>query len=586
MEGTAKYFSELQDIIWRTSSSESICLPEVVVVGAQSVGKSTVVESIIGYEILPKGNDIQTRCPIRINLHKIMEMNEYATCEGIEKQMSIEHLQQCIKTQSDSIAKSEYVTNRPLIVHIYSPKVISLTVVDTPGLTRIRLDNQPENIVDLLENIAKSYIRNNKSIILAISAASTDLANSEALRIAKEIDPELKRTLGVLTKIDMMNKNASCLDVMQNKLFRLQMGFVGIKCNYERYTEGDKIDFNKIIINEKQFFELHPIYGKHMSVFGINTLKDKLSVIFNESIRSSIPGLTEEFKRKYEIIKESLISLGEMNSKEINFISEAMRIVSNINEELTKQIEGNSFGYSLEELQGGSEFRKVFLEYQESMDKLRSVDVREIDIENLFKNTNALEEHYVLKKTLILTVLPTLFKSIQENIDKCVETIDKIFRKIIEKIDFEDFKKFEKIRSLYLKEYLKVIRKNKKKTVEKLNFLVFLEKSYINPDDDGVKIIDKGTSENEYAYDLIKFYYEQSRESLKRSVPKFIKFHFIDENCKQGYNAMREKVCNFDVARSLFRKDQKIVDNFNRLILEKSTTKEILKKLEQIGNEF
>lgn len=586
MEGTEKIFSEVQDIIWKKSSSETINLPEIVVVGAQSVGKSTVVESIIGYEILPKGNDIQTRCPIRICLHKIMENREYATCEGSSKEMSIENLQHSIKTQSDAIAKNEYVTHRPLVVHIYSPKVITLTVVDTPGLTRIKLDNQPENIVELLEEIAKTYIRNDKSIILAISAASTDLANSEALRIAKEIDPELKRTVGVLTKIDMMNKNASCLDVMQNKLFRLQLGFVGIKCNYERYSEGEKIDFNRILISEKQYFELHPIYQKHMKVFGISTLKDKLSGIFNESIRLSIPGLTEEFKSKYSEAKNKLKAMGEISIGPSNHISEAMRIVTNINNEITRKIEGNSYNYSLTELQGGSEFREIFKEFQESMDQLKNIDVKEIDIENLFKNTNALEEHNVLMKTLIKTILPTLFQNIEKSIDKCVQTIDKVFCKIIENINFDDFEKFEKIGGLYLTEYSKVIKRNKKKTIKKLEFLVFLEKSFINPDDENVKSITKSESENEYAYNLIKFYYEQSRESLKKSVPKFIKFFFIQKNCEEGFNSMREKVCNPDFARNLFRKDPKILDIVTNLEIEKSLAKEVLSKLEQLGSQF
>lgn len=89
---------------------------------------------------------------------------------------------------------------------IYSPHVLNLSLVDLPGITRVPVGDQPSDIEMQIRNMIMNYIRPKNAIIVAVTAANTDLANSDALQLAKEVDPEGRRTVGVITKIDLMDK--------------------------------------------------------------------------------------------------------------------------------------------------------------------------------------------------------------------------------------------------------------------------------------------------------------------------------------------------------------------------------------------
>lgn len=79
-----------------------------------------------------------------------------------------------------------------------------------PGLTKVAIEGQPASIVQDLEDMCKQYIKGDNAIILAVTPANADLATSDALRLAKEVDPMGERTIGVLTKIDIMDKGTDC----------------------------------------------------------------------------------------------------------------------------------------------------------------------------------------------------------------------------------------------------------------------------------------------------------------------------------------------------------------------------------------
>ena len=82
------------------------------------------------------------------------------------------------------------VCHDPINLKIYSPKVLTLTLVDLPGITKVPVGDQPEDIELQIRDMLLTYICNPNSIILAVTAANTDIATSEALKLAKEVDPE------------------------------------------------------------------------------------------------------------------------------------------------------------------------------------------------------------------------------------------------------------------------------------------------------------------------------------------------------------------------------------------------------------
>lgn len=81
-----------------------------------------------------------------------------------------------------------------------------LTLIDLPGINRVPVGDQPDNIEEITKNMAKRYCDDPLTIILCVIAANSDIATSDGLKMAKEIDVNGTRTLGVLTKLDIMDK--------------------------------------------------------------------------------------------------------------------------------------------------------------------------------------------------------------------------------------------------------------------------------------------------------------------------------------------------------------------------------------------
>lgn len=90
--------------------------------------------------------------------------------------------------------------------------------------------DQPQNIEDRVRDLILEYITNPNCIILAVSAGNTDLANSDALKLARVVDPKGERTLGVVTKLDLMDEGTDALEMLQGKIYPLKLGYVGCVC--------------------------------------------------------------------------------------------------------------------------------------------------------------------------------------------------------------------------------------------------------------------------------------------------------------------------------------------------------------------
>ena len=103
-----------------------------------------------------------------------------------------------------------------------------MTLVDLPGITRVPVGNQPKDIEDRIRKMILEYIKHPSCVILAVSPANVDLANSDALTLAKQVDPEGSRTIGVLTKLDIMDRGTNALSALENKVVPLMLGYVGV----------------------------------------------------------------------------------------------------------------------------------------------------------------------------------------------------------------------------------------------------------------------------------------------------------------------------------------------------------------------
>jgi len=170
------------------------------------------------------------------------------------------------------------ISPAPINLRIYSPKVLTLTLVDLPGLTKVPVGDQPKDIERQIREMVLKQISKPNAIILAVTAANTDLANSDGLKLAREVDPEGQRTIGVLTKVDLMDEGTDVVDILAGRIIPLRLGYVPVVNRGQRDIEN-KRPIHAALENEKNFFENHKAYRNKSSYCGTPYLARKLNLV-------------------------------------------------------------------------------------------------------------------------------------------------------------------------------------------------------------------------------------------------------------------------------------------------------------------
>ncbi|CAN1310303.1 Phragmoplastin DRP1E [Linum perenne] len=288
-------------------------LPTVAVVGGQSSGKSSVLESIVGRDFLPRGSGIVTRRPLVLQLHKTEDgEEEYAEFLHLPRRKFTDFaiVRQEIQDETDRVTgKSKQISPVPIHLSIYSPNVVNLTLVDLPGLTKVAVEGQPESIVQDIEIMVRSYVDKPNCIILAISPANQDIATSDAIKLAREVDASGERTFGVLTKLDLMDKGTNALDVLEGRSYKLQHPWVGI-VNRSQADINKNVDMIVARHKEREYFATSPEYSHLASKMGSEYLAKLLSKHLESVIRSRIPSITSMINKTIEELESEMDHLG------------------------------------------------------------------------------------------------------------------------------------------------------------------------------------------------------------------------------------------------------------------------------------
>nr|GFC80181.1 dynamin-related protein 5A [Tanacetum cinerariifolium] len=150
------------------------------------------------------------------------------------------------------------------------------TLVDLPGLTKVAVDGQSDSIVQDIEDMLRTYIQKPNCIILAISPANQDLATSDAIKMSREVDPKGDRTIGVLTKIDLMDKGTDAVDILDGKSYRLKFPWVGV-VNRSQQDINNRVDMTSARRREREYFSTTQEYKHLASIMGSEYLAKMLS---------------------------------------------------------------------------------------------------------------------------------------------------------------------------------------------------------------------------------------------------------------------------------------------------------------------
>lgn len=199
------------------------------------------------------------------------------------------------------------ISHQPITLRICSPHVVNLTMVDLPGLTKVPVGDQPDDIEVQIRNLVMEYITNENSIILAVSAANNDIANSESLKLGREVDPLGERTLAVVTKIDLMDKGVDATPLLTGDEIDVKLGIIGI-INRSQYDIEHGLTIRDALKKEEEFFKRHyPLLARRC---GTAHLSRTLNTILLHRIRGTLPMLRNTIMRKQSETKHLLDRLG------------------------------------------------------------------------------------------------------------------------------------------------------------------------------------------------------------------------------------------------------------------------------------
>ncbi|XP_057530949.1 dynamin-related protein 3A-like [Amaranthus tricolor] len=386
--------NKLQDICSQSGVSIPIHLPQVAVVGSQSSGKSSVIEALVGRDFLPRGPDVVTRRPLLLQLNQAkvinggdgdeVEYGEFLHLPG-KKFYDFSQIRNEIQAETEREAGANRgISEKTISLKIYSPNVLDITLIDLPGITRVPVGDQPSDIEARIRTMIMKYIRHPSCLILAVTPANSDLANSDALQIAGNADPDGKRTIGVITKLDIMDRGTDAHNLLLGKVIPLQLGYVGV-VNRSQEDIMHNRSIKDALAAEERFFHTHPVYIKLADRCGIPQLAKKLNQILVQHIRECLPALRSAISSQLVSVTKEYASYGEIPESKAGQGTLLLNILSKYSEAFCSLVEGKSEGISISELSGGARVHYIFqsifvksLEEVDPCDGLSDEDVRTV----------------------------------------------------------------------------------------------------------------------------------------------------------------------------------------------------------------
>nr|VDC84035.1 unnamed protein product [Brassica rapa] len=361
--------NKLQDIFAQLGTHSSIELPQVAVVGSQSSGKSSVLEALVGRDFLPRGNDICTRRPLVLQLVQTKskssggsddEWGEFLHLPSNHRIYDFSEIRREIEAETNRLAGgNKGVKDKQIRLKIFSPNVLDITLVDLPGITKVPVGDQPTDIEARIRTMILSYIKQPSCLILAVTPANSDLANSDALQIAGNADPDGHRTIGVITKLDIMDKGTDARNLLLGKVVPLRLGYVGVvnRCQEDILLNRSVKD---ALSAEEKFFQSRPAYHGLADRLGIPQLAKKLNQILVQHIKALLPDLKSRISNALVATAKEHQSYGEITESRAGQGALLLNFLSKYCEAYSSLLEGKSEEMSTSELSGGARIHYIF----------------------------------------------------------------------------------------------------------------------------------------------------------------------------------------------------------------------------------
>jgi GTP-binding protein EngB required for normal cell division len=308
--------------------SNYISLPQIIVCGDQSSGKSSVLEAISGVSFPVSGN-LCTRFPTELVLrrtptisasvsivpHDSRSESEQRSLRGFQERLDgFAGLPGLVESAKHTMGITTYgkaFAKDILRIEITGPDRPHLTIVDLPGLIHSATRHQSSSDVELIQDVVQSYMQQSRSIILAVVSAKNDFANQIVLKLARAVDTSGTRTLGVITKPDDLTagseREALYLSLAKNQQVEFRLGWHVLK-NMD--SEKGSWSLDERDTEEAAFLSKGTWTGLPLAHLGIDKLRTRLNKLLLGQIASELPSLMGEIDQKFSSCQTQLEKLG------------------------------------------------------------------------------------------------------------------------------------------------------------------------------------------------------------------------------------------------------------------------------------
>ena len=555
--------------------NDYIELPRICTLGTQSSGKSSVLESIVGLDFLPRGNGIVTRRPLELRLFnnkknqswaRFEERNDIIYTDFTKVKKTIEEL------TTEVCGKQKNITDKPIILSVHCKTCPDLTLVDLPGITRVPVGDQPTNIEEITRNMAVRYIKDPLTIILCVIAANSDIATSDGLKLAKEIDKEGTRTLGVLTKLDIMDEGTDAKNTIQNKEILLKSGYIGV-INRSKKDLDNKLSMEEMLKKEKEFFKSHPTYkNMEQKFFGTGNLINKLTSIYFQKITENLPKIIKSINVNIKKIEIELREFGQPvpqdKSGKINML---LQMINEYCQMFKNVLQGKSLKNNGDFLkgEGGFKIRKIYenllKEYTHNYKAGNQYNNEDIDYV-----INKHEGHSIPGFPDIdsfLELLEPLFQKLKNPIDESFQNIFQYLKFLSKKIIEKVFKKFPNELNrinLLIDDFF---MKSGNKTVYLIESVFNMETNYLFTNDENYlkEFTGKFNDKIQKMKERINSYFNLVVRNLRESIPKIIGKYLVKEIEDNMQNELYKLVYNLNDTENILIENELIAERRKEL---------------------
>jgi len=391
-----------------------------------------------------------------------------------------------IRETDRSTGRNRGISNKSINLKIYSPRVLNLTLVDLPGITKVSVGDQPVDIEDQIREMCLHYISNPNAIILAVTAGNTDLAISDALKMARSVDPAGARTIGELTKLDLMDPGTDASEMLNNRIIPLRRGYVGVINRGQRDIDN-KRSIREGLKKETEFFKNHPAYRSLQNRCGTQTLAKMLNSILMHHIRDCLPEIKNRITGMMADIQQELDALGTptVDISRATLGGSMLSLLSKFAANFSNAVEGKGSsdnGIEMNELYGGARISYIFNEiFGRSLGAIDPFDgLSDDDIRTAICNANGPRPSLFVPEISFDLLVRRQIARLEQPGLQCIDLVFDELQRMSSQCEPGELTRFPELRDRMMDVVSGLLRRCVQPTQMMISNLIKIELSYIN----------------------------------------------------------------------------------------------------------